>query len=104
MSCTGSNAVYHAPSFCHGGSHGGLYWGFNYALEWPVSIMVFVMNAILLLISFEYWVRRFLEKTIVGVASLTALAGCLKAFNDAHHDGGAADGGTHMALSWRGAG
>jgi len=47
----------------------------NYALGWPVSVMVFVMNAMLLLISFRILGADFLVKTIVGVASLTAFIG-----------------------------
>ncbi len=47
----------------------------NYALGWPVSVMVFVMNAVLLLISFRILGSEFLVKTIVGVASLTAFIG-----------------------------
>ncbi len=51
----------------------------NYALEWPVSIMVFVMT-ILLLISFRILGTEFLVKTIVGVASLTAFIGMFESF------------------------
>lgn len=47
----------------------------NYALGWPVSVMVFVMNAVLLLIAFRILGSEFLVKTIVGVASLTAFIG-----------------------------
>ena len=52
----------------------------NYALGWPVSIMVFVMNAILLLISFRILGSEFLIKTIVGVASLTTFIGMFESF------------------------
>jgi uncharacterized membrane-anchored protein YitT (DUF2179 family) len=38
----------------------------NYAIGWPVSIMVFVMNALLLLVAFKILGTEFLIKTIVG--------------------------------------
>lgn len=48
----------------------------NYAFGGvPVSIMVLVMNAVLLLIAFRVLGSEFLVKTIVGVASLTFFIG-----------------------------
>ncbi|WP_238868500.1 MULTISPECIES: YitT family protein [Proteiniphilum] len=47
----------------------------NYAFGVPVSIMVLVMNAVLLLIAFRVLGSEFLVKTIVGVASLTFFIG-----------------------------
>ena len=52
----------------------------NYALGWPVSVMVFVMNAVLLLIAFRILGSEFLVKTIVGVASLTLFIGMFESF------------------------
>jgi uncharacterized membrane-anchored protein YitT (DUF2179 family) len=52
----------------------------NYAVGWPVSVMVFVMNAILLLIAFRILGSEFLVKTIVGVASLTTFIGMFESF------------------------
>ncbi len=44
----------------------------NYAFGLPVSLMVLVMNAILLLLAFKVLGTEFLVKTVVGVGSLTA--------------------------------
>ena len=43
----------------------------NYAFGLPVSLMVLIMNALLLLMAFRILGWEFLVKTIVGVGSLT---------------------------------
>jgi uncharacterized membrane-anchored protein YitT (DUF2179 family) len=48
---------------------------FNYGFGMPVSIMVLIMNAILLAVSYKVLGTEFLIKTVVGVASLTAFLG-----------------------------
>ncbi|MDR0421602.1 MAG: YitT family protein [Proteiniphilum sp.] len=48
---------------------------FNYAFGLPVSLMVFAMNALLLLISFKVLGSEFLVKTIAGVGMLSAFIG-----------------------------
>lgn len=52
----------------------------NYAVGWPVSVLVFVMNAMLLLVAFRILGTEFLLKTIVGVASLTTFIGMFESF------------------------
>lgn len=47
----------------------------NYAFGLPVSLLVLIMNAILLLLSFRILGSEFLVKTIVGVASLSFFIG-----------------------------
>jgi uncharacterized membrane-anchored protein YitT (DUF2179 family) len=53
---------------------------FNYAFGLPVSLMVFGMNALLLLISFKVLGSEFLVKTIAGVAMLSAFIGMFESF------------------------
>lgn len=52
----------------------------NYAFGIPVSLMVFLMNAILLLAAFKVLGSEFLVKTVVGVASLSAFIGMFESF------------------------
>lgn len=47
----------------------------NYAFGFPVSLMVLIMNALLLLMAFRILGTEFLVKTIVGVASLSLFIG-----------------------------
>ncbi|MBF6597400.1 MAG: YitT family protein [Fermentimonas sp.] len=54
---------------------------FNYGFGMPVSIMVLIMNAILLSISYKVLGTEFLIKTVVGVGSLTAFLGFFEALN-----------------------
>lgn len=54
---------------------------FNYGFGMPVSIMVLIMNAILLAISYKVLGTEFLIKTVVGVGSLTAFLGFFEALN-----------------------
>ncbi len=53
---------------------------FNYAFGLPVSLMVFGMNALLLLASFKVLGTEFLVKTIVGVSMLSAFLGMFESF------------------------
>lgn len=52
----------------------------NYAFGLPVSLMVFVMNAVLLLAAFKVLGTEFLVKTIVGVSMLSAFLGMFESF------------------------
>ncbi|WP_019538415.1 YitT family protein [Proteiniphilum acetatigenes] len=52
----------------------------NYAFGLPVSLMVFVMNALLLLAAFRVLGFEFLVKTIVGVSLLSAFIGMFESF------------------------
>ena len=54
---------------------------FNYGFGMPVSIMVLIMNAILLAISYKVLGTEFLIKTVVGVGSLTAFLGFFEAIS-----------------------
>lgn len=54
---------------------------FNYGFGMPVSIMVLIMNAILLAISYKVLGTEFLIKTVVGVGSLTAFLGFFEALD-----------------------
>lgn len=54
---------------------------FNYGFGMPVSIMVLIMNAILLAVSYKVLGTEFLIKTVVGVGSLTAFLGFFEALN-----------------------
>lgn len=51
----------------------------NYASGIPISVSVFVLNAILLIIAFRILGSQFLIKTIFGVLSLTAFLGMFEA-------------------------
>ena len=53
---------------------------FNYAFGLPVSLQVFIINAILLMIAFRTLGSEFLVKTIVGVASLSFFIGMFESF------------------------
>lgn len=52
----------------------------NYAFGLPVSLMVFVMNAVLLLVAFKVLGWQFLVKTIVGVSLLSFFLGMFESF------------------------
>ena len=54
---------------------------FNYGFGMPVSLMVLIMNAILLAISYKVLGTEFLIKTVVGVGSLTAFLGFFEAIS-----------------------
>lgn len=53
----------------------------NYAFNFPVSISVLVLNAILLLISYRILGKEFLIKTIVGVLSLSLFIAMFESLN-----------------------
>ena len=52
----------------------------NYAFGLPVSLMVLIMNALLLLAAFRTLGTEFLVKTIVGVGLLSAFIGMFESF------------------------
>ena len=54
---------------------------FNYGFGMPVSIMVLIMNAVLLTVSYKVLGTEFLIKTVVGVGSLTAFLGFFETLN-----------------------
>lgn len=53
----------------------------NYGFGLPVSLMVLILNAILLAVSYKVLGPEFLIKTVVGVGSLTAFLGFFEALN-----------------------
>lgn len=52
----------------------------NYAFGFPLSLLVLIMNAILLLLAFRALGSEFLVKTIVGVAALSFFIGMFESF------------------------
>ena len=53
----------------------------NYGFGLPVSVMVLILNAILLTVSYKVLGTEFLIKTVVGVGSLTAFLAFFETLN-----------------------